>query len=809
MSVAFECYEELFRRATGRAPFPYQVRLATAEADEFPSLLRAPTGAGKTAAAVLGWLYRRRFHPDPQIREATPRRLVYCLPMRVLVEQTLGAVRDWIAELGLAGDLDVFQLMGGALQRDWVLTPERDAVLVGTMDMLLSRALNRGYAASRFRWPMEYGLLNNDCLWVLDEVQLMGNGLAASTQLAGFRRLLGTARPCLSLWMSATVALDWLETIDHPAPTRELTIGAGDLATQLGARVRARKRLEALQLEAWPKGGVEAILERHRSGTLTLVVVNTVERALELWRLLRREAPRELEVLVAHSRFRPPDRQKIVERLQEPLPPEGRIVVATQVVEAGVDLSAATLVTELAPWGSLVQRFGRCNRFGELEEATIAWVDLPTRQAPPYDPEVLDESRRRLGGLEGKSVGPDVLEQLGPGRAPETTHVLRRVDLIDLFDTEPDLGGNEVDVSRFIRDDADVDVQVFWRSWDGAAPPPEEPQPASEELCPVPVGEVRAFLQGPRGRGAARRAFVWDHLGQVWREVGSNEIRPGMVLLLPDEAGGYSPESGWDRRADGPVVPWSRQMGSTDEGEGEALGGDPPEEVMGAWVPLADHLAHVRERVRELLADIGPALSTWERDALLVAALWHDVGKAHEQFQRALLAGVQGSARNRIATLWAKAPHRPARYERPHFRHELASALALLAAAPALHGLAGRALDLAAYLVAAHHGKVRLAIRSLDGERRPDGRDRRFARGVWDGDALGPVPLDSATVPRMELDLSVMEVGRGPTGQPSWVERAVGLRDSLGPFRLAFMEALLRIADWEVSAQENQGGGHA
>jgi len=801
-------YAELFRAATGREPFPYQRLLA--EEPELPALVRAPTGAGKTAAAVLGWLYRRRFHPDPGVREATPRRLVYCLPMRVLVEQTLDAVRDWIRELGLQEEVGVFQLMGGALERDWVRAPERDAVLVGTMDMLLSRALNRGYAASRFRWPMEFGLLNNDCLWVLDEVQLMGNGLAASTQLAGFRRLLGTARPCPSLWMSATVALDWLQTVDHAAPDGELTIGDADLAGELGARVSAHKRLEALDLEAWPRDGAEAIMQRHRPGTLTLVVVNTVERALELHSRLRRAASRGTDVLVAHSRFRPPDRRAIVERLRSSPPAEGRVVVATQVVEAGLDLSAATLVTELAPWGSLVQRFGRCDRFGEFAEATVIWIDIPERQAPPYDPEDLAESRRRLRSLEGGSVGPDALAGLGPGPPPTTTHVLRRADLIDLFDTEPDLGGNQVDVSRFIRDDADVDVQVFWRRWEGPAPPPEEPQPASEELCPVPVSEVRAFLRGSRARGAAIRAFAWDHLDREWREVGADDVRPGMAMLLPAEAGGYSPESGWDRRVDRPVVPWPRLAAPTDEGEGEALGGDPPEEVMGAWVPLADHLGHVRDRVRSLLADIGPELAAWNRDALLTAALWHDVGKAHEQFQRALLAGIPGQEGDRFAAkLWAKVPHRPARYERPYFRHELVSALALLGADPTVHGLNGQALDLAAYLVAAHHGKLRLTIRSLEGERRPEGGGKRFARGVWEGDVLGPVPLDGATLPQTRLDLSVMEVGRGPDGRRSWTERALGLRDSLGPFRLAYLEALLRVADWQASAEESRGSGGA
>ncbi len=36
--------------------------------------------------------------------------------------------------------------------------------------MLLSRALNRGYATGRARWPLEFGLLSHDALWILDGV---------------------------------------------------------------------------------------------------------------------------------------------------------------------------------------------------------------------------------------------------------------------------------------------------------------------------------------------------------------------------------------------------------------------------------------------------------------------------------------------------------------------------------------------------------------------------------------------------------------------------------------------------------------
>ena len=100
-------------------------------------------------------------------------------------------------------------------------------MLVGTQDMLLSRALMRGYASSRALRPMEFALLHEDAQWVFDEVQLMGAGRATSAQLEAFRQAeaerarrdgrAAGAGSC-SLWISATLDPDWLATLDHPAP---------------------------------------------------------------------------------------------------------------------------------------------------------------------------------------------------------------------------------------------------------------------------------------------------------------------------------------------------------------------------------------------------------------------------------------------------------------------------------------------------------------------------------------------------------------------------------------------------------------
>jgi len=107
--------------------------------------------------------------------------------MRVLVEQTEQAAQQLAARIPEPHRPTIHIAMGGEDSGEWFLCPERPAVIIGTQDMLLSRALNRGYASARARWPMEFGLLNQDALWVMDEVQLMDVGLATSAQRQAFR----------------------------------------------------------------------------------------------------------------------------------------------------------------------------------------------------------------------------------------------------------------------------------------------------------------------------------------------------------------------------------------------------------------------------------------------------------------------------------------------------------------------------------------------------------------------------------------------------------------------------------------------
>jgi CRISPR-associated endonuclease/helicase Cas3 len=281
--------------AAAMAPREWQEDLAR---DEVPRtrMIRIPTGYGKTLGVLGAWLYHRVERND----DRWPRRLVWVLPMRVLVEQTADEIRKCLTRLGLLWEPDVDHrrkvgvhlLMGGADQGgEWNLYPEENAVFIATQDMALSRALNRGYAAPRARWPMEFGLLSHDVLWVLDEVQLMDVGLATSAQLQAFfdDDASRSLRPRLSWWMSATLQPDWLKSVDtathHPAwTTNPTTLKPPALESGLAT---IRKRLETKTIAAADhdelataiKEAHERAPEHDEHGRITLVVCNTVERA--------------------------------------------------------------------------------------------------------------------------------------------------------------------------------------------------------------------------------------------------------------------------------------------------------------------------------------------------------------------------------------------------------------------------------------------------------------------------------------------------------------------------------------------------
>ena len=850
-------FVSLFGTAFSGRASPFSWQLAIAEG-RWPEILIAPTGSGKTAGVTLAWIHHRLRQP-----ETTPRRLVWCLPMRTLVDQTAGEVREWMERLhdegvDVGGAIplaeDVHVLMGGVDSGRWFETPERPAVIVGTQDMLLSRALMRGYASSRASWPMEFAVLHQDCQWIFDEVQLMNAGRATSAQLEAFRRAevdrarhegRPAGRPCRSLWISATLKPEWLETVDHavPAPANEMRVEPeAEDDDRLRRLTRAAKHLACAEVgpetskvgdqNAYVRRLAEAVMDAHRPGHMTLVIVNQVKRAQDLHGHIAKLKPRgdgAPGLALLHSRFRPADRRREMVKVAGQNAESDIIVVATQAVEAGVDISAAVMFTELAPWASMVQRFGRANRRGELPEgAKVFWVDLlgsiqgdekaverhAAKLSPPYDADDLRQARDTLRGL--SDAAPVHLPP--PGDIDPPLRVVRRKDLDDLFDTDADLTGFDVDIAPYVRDADDTDVRVFWRELPVSGDTPLTPR--GEELCAIPIGMAGKWIAAAR-KGSSRVFFVRD---TQWRRgTGQNGTTPpgwralredpwpGLTILADVTAGGYLAGKGFTgvrRHRPEPVEDAGPGRGQPEAGtearsRGEESDGHDEDPRSEASVPvrLADHTRHVVREADDLCDALGVDAPT--REVVVRAARWHDVGKAHDVFQHTMRRGLDGYL-DAEGALFAKTVGRNLRHGRRYFRHELASALAFLAAADW-----GRDADLGAFLIAAHHGKVRMNLRALPRERPPKEPERaraRFARGVWEGDELPPLELGGGE--RWgggALTLSVMELGWDEATRESWTERTRDLLARHGPFRLAWFETLLRLADWRASKKEEAG----
>lgn len=806
-----KAYSDFFALLTGGAtPYPFQERLAQGET--WPSLIEIPTGLGKTEAIVGAHLYRALERRIPE-----PRLLVYTLPMRSLVEQTLARIGDMLEALRTSDsyvneDIPTLQaLLGGDVSTDWMERPESCAIIVATQDMALSRALNRGYAVSRFQWPMAFGAISNDVLYIVDEVQLHGVGATTAAQLQGMSEKFATFGQHQTVFVSATVDRQRIDTIDHSLDKKTLaangSVGLTDddrSHPQVAMLLNARKSVGSLPISDERELAV-AIIEAHRPGSLTLVVVNTVKRARAIFNAVVSRRGDGVTILM-HSRYRAADRTRLASQLMELDRTESAdaIVIATQVVEAGVDISATTLVSDLAPWSSIVQRLGRCNRRGKQNElARFLWIDDSTLKAAPYADDELEVARRILVEMHGRDASPIALSKIdAPLPKIGGDAVLRAPEFLDLFDTSADLSGNDVDISRFIRDGDENGVFVFWR----AQPPTVTDPPQRDELCPAPRDEVYSILDKLADKIDARVVNPLGRDGKPGRsemrwQRAQKPLRPGEIVWLASSVGCYDAVRGFDPSLYGKntVLPVLRtQTAPLSAAADDRIDDDGPTYI-GSPVTLEQHSIDAQQSAHELvsrllelkLSGFSQALA----EAVVQAAHWHDVGKAHPVFQETMIRTLERASLATDGGPWAKSVGF-GKHSRPHFRHELVSALCWLQTHPQSND---HDVDLIAYLIAAHHGKLRMAAYTLAGE---DGGERSIL-GVRDGEKVDALRIaDDIDIPTFNVDLRHFFVGVQPDGpQTVWDERVLRLRDrALGPFRLAYLELLVRLADWRASA---------
>ena len=746
-------FSAFYESLHGYAPFPWQIELARRVADgRWPDALNLPTSSGKTAVVDV-WLWA---HAMGVL--GAPRRLYYVIDRRLLVDAVADYAQALFARSGVVGQ--VVRLRGGLGAKDdaWMLNPAGLTLVSTTLDQLGSRLLCRAYGASRWAAPVHAGLAGNDALIVIDEAHLVEPFRQTLHRIGRYRQraVESLASPWHLVTMTAIPlgdAIDVLALSDedraHPVLSRRLN------AAKLTRLVNGKQddlTSEALRLRA---GGASVVG----------VVVNTVDTARRVHRTLSAQG----DCLLIIGRARPLERdvlgQEVMQRAGSGTRSAGRtplFVVATQTIEVGLDLDFDALVSELAPVSALRQRLGRLDRLGELGASAASIVKVPAARWP-YAKGLLDdawgwlESAAEKSRQLGKVVNLGIAAQVpAPPEPALRSVVLGLPDLPVLFDPAVDL-----DITPYLHGEKrSTEVFVAWRRALDETPPEEwgdaieSDPPSALELMPMPLHTLRRWLQGESSQASdlestavpddepARHERIAQVLcwdGEAAELVSPAALRLTDVVVLPASIGGCD-RFGWNPASKAPV----RDLFA--DGLIQKPGWTGSNERTRWAIGLAEHMAGVGAKALALATACG--LPDGLGRALDEAGRLHDLGKNDPRFQLMLgayggpLLAKSGSHEVTVSRKLAGLPR--------GWRHELASVAQRIDIDP-----------LVLYLVGSHHGRGR----------------------PW---------MPAAADPRL------WRQARGA----EWPALASAMRDRFGFWGLCYLEAVLRLADWARSAEE-------
>mgnify|MGYP006285515679 CR=1 FL=1 len=341
-------------------------------------ILQAPTGAGKTRAALYPFLRAWEYQDD------FPRKCIYSVPLRVLANQFQEEYAERADNFGFERPLEV-TIQTGAQPED----PRLEGNLIfTTVDQTLSNFLNIPYALSTRQGNLNAGAVLSSYL-VFDELHLFDPETMLPTVLHLLRLVRGIAP---FLVMTATLSEEMVVTLARDLDAQPLVLPPAEAAAIPSQAKTRRLHLVDAELTA------SRVLAKH--DRRSVAICNTVGRAQGLFADLRKQMGEETEVRLLHSRFLRDDRTSTEDWLrrefgrdQTRYRAESAILVATQVVEVGLDITSQVLHTELAPAASLVQRAGRCARYeGEEGDTYIYELPLNRHGKPSYAPYLKEQS---------------------------------------------------------------------------------------------------------------------------------------------------------------------------------------------------------------------------------------------------------------------------------------------------------------------------------------------------------------------------------------------------------------------------------
>lgn len=352
-----------FKTLTGHDPYPHQIETYEALARGESVILRAPTGSGKSEAVFVPFVDLRG--------NSLPKRMIYSLPMRALVNSLHERFK------GYASQLDIRAQHG---KRTESLLFDADCI-VATLDQTIT-----SYACAPLSLGVRHGNIPAGAVvssfLVFDEVHTFEPMLGLQSLLILAERMKSLTIPFVI--MSATLPTTFMNFLSERLEAKVIDVDEASISVRNRRKVFLRENLKELLSH-------EEVLRFHHDHTgRTIVVCNTVDRAIILFSELKdkiKPAP-----ILIHSRFLDDDRTKKEQDIKRLFGKDGTekaLLITTQVIEVGMDISCDLLITELAPIDALIQRGGRCARWGG--EGNVIVFGIPHHA--PYEKNLVADTR--------------------------------------------------------------------------------------------------------------------------------------------------------------------------------------------------------------------------------------------------------------------------------------------------------------------------------------------------------------------------------------------------------------------------------
>jgi len=367
-----EEYRKFANEIIGFPPYNYQVRVAELLLQGKNVILTVPTGAGKTWASILPFLYMRMKGNDD-----FPQKMIYSLPLRTLANSIYTDVSKTLEKTE-------YKNLSSIHTSEYKDDDNFECDIVfSTIDQTLSNFLCYPLSLSKRQANVNAGALVGSYL-IFDEFHLLDPKLSMATTLGTLRILDNLCRFCI---MTATLSADFIKNLKDSLKNVEIvTIEdfPNDKLIIKSLKIPEGKEAKKFIYVLEDTINAHTILSKHEKKTI--IICNRVEKAQQIYNEIIADvinfqnlsSLKKENIVCLHSRFFDSDRkQKETElkRLFGKDNNESAILISTQVIEAGMDISCENMHLEISPINSFLQRAGRCARW-EGQWGTIYVYDI-------------------------------------------------------------------------------------------------------------------------------------------------------------------------------------------------------------------------------------------------------------------------------------------------------------------------------------------------------------------------------------------------------------------------------------------------